>query len=157
MEERERGLQPLEDNATGCLLVFVPSSRPFQHFSALAVLAGLYPRKFSGVCECYLQADVHEGRYLVGVGLDFEGGAPGEGWWGAFVANVRDACADDEDLQLDRESCEFATIGELRATLLHAGTAGFEAGVAVWVSDPAGPDPDSPFTALCRKVRYDGS
>jgi hypothetical protein len=157
MEERERGLQPLDDGATGCTLVFVPSSPPYQYFSALAVLAGLYPRKFSGVCECYLRPGLQDGRYLMGVGLGFDDGDPPDGWWGAFVDNVRDACSGDEDLRLDREACAFATVGELRAALLHAGTAGFEAGKAVWVSDPLGSDPDSPFTALCRKINYDAS
>jgi hypothetical protein len=70
---------------------------------------------------------------------------------------VRDACADDEDIQLDRNACEFATVEELRAVMLHAGTAGFEEGSAVWVSDPAGPDPDSPFTVVCRKIHDEGS
>jgi hypothetical protein len=72
------------------------------------------------------------------------------------VDDVRDACADDEQIRLDRRGCAFATGGELRAAMAHAGTAGFEAGSAVWVSDPVGPDPDSPFTVLCRRVRYDG-
>jgi len=152
MDERKRGLQPLDDEATGCTLVFVPSSPPYQYFSALAVLAGLYPRKFSGVCECYIQPDIHDGRYLMGVGLDFDGDAPGDDWWGIFVDNVRDACADDEDIRLDRAACAFATVGELRAAMLHAGTVGFEDGSAVWISDPAGPDPDSPFTVLCRRI-----
>jgi hypothetical protein len=154
MDERERGLQPLDDDATGCTLVFLSASRMYQHPSALAVLAGLYPRKFSGVCECYIRPDVRGGKYLMGVGLGFDGGTPDGPWWGAFVDNVRDACADDEDIRLDRDACEFATVGELRAAMLHAGTAGFEEGVAVWVSDPAGPDPDSPFTVLCRRVHY---
>jgi hypothetical protein len=157
MDEREAGLQPLDDDATGCMLAFVPSSPPYQYFSALAVLAGLYPRKFSGVCECYIRPGLHGGKYLMGVGLGFDGDTPDDRWWGAFVDNVRDACTDDEDIRLDRVACEVATVGELRAAMLHAGTAGFEAGVAVWVSDPAGPDPDSPFTVLCRNVCYEGS
>jgi hypothetical protein len=91
----------------------------------------------------------------VGIGLSFDGDAPGDGWWGAFVDNVRDACADDEDIRLDRDACEFATVGELRAALLHAGTAGFKSGATVWVSDPAGPDPNSPFTVLCRRLPFE--
>jgi hypothetical protein len=157
MDERALGFQPLEDVATGCTLVFVPSSPAYQYMSALALLAGLYARKFSGVCECYLQPDVRDGRYRMGVGLDFEADTPGDGWWGAFVDNVRDACADDEDIRLDRGACQFAAVEELRATMLHAGTAGFESGAPVWVSDPAGPDPDSPFTGLCRRIRYEES
>jgi hypothetical protein len=157
MDERELGLQPLDDVATGSTLVFVPSSPAYQYMSALAMLAGLFARKFSGVCECYIQPDVHDGKYLMGVGLDFDGGTPSDGWWGAFVDNVRDACADDEDIRLDRDACEFAEVGELRAAMLHAGTAGFESGAPVWVSDPAGPDPDSPFTVLCRRIPYDES
>jgi hypothetical protein len=155
MDKRVPGLQLLDDDATGCTLVFVPSSRMYQHPSALAVLAGLYPRKFSGVCEWYIRPGLHDGQYLMGVGLGFDGSAPDDRWWGAFVDNVRDACADDEDIRLDRAACEFATVGELRATMLHAGAAGFEAGEAVWVSDPAGPDPDSPFTVLCCKIPWE--
>jgi hypothetical protein len=157
MDEREPGLQPLDGEATGFTLVFLPLSRMYQHPAALAVIAGLYPRKFSGVCECYIRPDFRDGKYLMGVGLDFDGGISDDAWWGAFVDNVEYACGDDEDIRLDRHACEFATVEELRAVMLHAGTARFEQGVAVWVSDPAGPDPDSPFTDLCRKVRYDGS
>ena len=153
MDEHERGLQPLDDDATGCTLVFVPSSRMYQGPSALAVLAGLYPRKFSSVCECYIRPGVRDGKYLMGVGLGFAAGAPDDAWWGAFVDNVRYACADDEDIRLDRDACELATVGELRAAMVHAGTAGFESGLAVWVSDPVGPDPKSPFTVVCRCAR----
>jgi hypothetical protein len=146
-------LQPLDDDATGCTLVFVPTGRMYQPLSALAVLAALHGRGFSGVCECYIRPGVRDGEYWMGVGLGFEGQAPGDDWWGAFVSNVRDACADDEEVHLDRDSCEFASVGELRTAMLHAGTAGFEVGAAVWVSDPSGPDPDSPFTMLCRSAR----
>jgi hypothetical protein len=157
MDVRELGLQPLKDAAIGCTLVFMPTGRMYQPLSALAILAGLYGRGFSGVCESYIRPGIRDGEYLMGVGLEFEGAAPDDGWWGAFVDNVRDACADDEDIRLDRGRCEFTTVGDLRAAMLHAGTAGFEAGSAIWVSDPAGPDPDSPFTVLCRRVRYEGS
>jgi hypothetical protein len=155
MDEREVGLQPLEEEATGCTLVFIPSSPAYQYMSALAVLAGLFARKFSGVCECYIQPELDDGKYLMGVGLDFEGGTQSDSWWGAFVDDVMEACADDEDIRLDRAGCRFAIVEELRSVMLHAGTAQFEAGGPVWVSDPAGPDPDSPFTGLCRKIRYD--
>src|SRR5262249_28875700 len=101
----------------------------------------------------YIRPGVRGGEYLMGVGLGFPGDPPGEDWWGAFVSNVRAACADDEDVRLDRDGCAFATVGELRAAMLHAGTAGVEGGPAVWVSDRAGPDPDSPFTGLCRRVQ----
>ena len=156
MDEREIGFQPLDDDATGCTLVFVPTDPTdsmYQPLCALAVLAGLNARGFSGVCECYIRPDIRAGEYLMGIGLEFSGDAPDEGWWGALVSNVRDACADDEEIRLDRDGCEFASVGELRAIMLHAGTAGFEGGVAVWVSDPAGPDQNSPFTMLCRRVR----
>jgi hypothetical protein len=73
----------------------------------------------------------------MGAGLGVPGDAPDDGWWGAFVGNVRDACADDEDIRLDRDGCRFASVGELRAGMLHAGTAGFEGGAVVWASDPA--------------------
>ena len=56
MDEREVGLQPLDDAVTGCALVFVPAdpaSTIHQPMSALAVLAGLHARGFSGICECY--------------------------------------------------------------------------------------------------------
>jgi hypothetical protein len=157
MDDRERGLQPLEDAATGCTLVFVPAGRMYQPLSALAVLAGLYGRRFSGVCECYIRPRIRDGEYLMGVGLEFEGNAPDSDWWGAFVDNVRDSCAEDEEVRLDRGRCEFATVGELRAAMWHAGTAEFEAGSAVWVSDPDGPDPNSPFTVLCRGIRVEGA
>jgi hypothetical protein len=100
---------------------------------------------------------LQEGEYLVGVGLSFDGGDPPDSWWGAFVDNVRDACSDDEDIRLNREASEFATVGELRTTMIHAGTSGFEVGKPVWVSDPTGPDPDSPFTVLCRRITYEAS
>lgn len=153
MKECERGLESLDEAATGCTLVFVPTGRMYQPLSTLAVLAGLYGRGFSGVCECYIRPGTEGGEYLMGVGLGFEGGPPDSGWWGAFVDNVRDACVDDEEVHLNRGACEFATVGELRAAMVHAGTAGFEAGSAVWVSDPAGRDPRSPFTVVCRSAR----
>ena len=108
---------------------------------------------FSGTCECYIRPGVRDGDYLMGVGLGFPGEPPPNEWWGEFVETVGYACTEDEEVRLDRGRCEFATVGELRAAMRHAGTAGFEAGLAVWVSDPAGPDPDSPFTALCRSAR----
>jgi hypothetical protein len=157
MERREPGLQPLDDQTTGCTLVFLPLTRMYQHPAALAVIAGLYPRKLSGVCECYIQPDFRDGKYLMGVGLEFDDGPVDDDWWGAFVHNIDYACGDDEDIRLERSECEFATVEELRATMLHAGTARFEDGVAVWVSDPDGPAPDSPFSVLCRKARYDES
>jgi hypothetical protein len=153
MDERERGLQVLAEDATGCILVFVPTSRMFQPLAALAVLAGLFARKFSGVCEYYLHRGLVDGAHVIGVGLAFPGDDPDESWWSVFVGNVRVACEGDEDIHLDRDRCEFATVGELRATMLHAGTAGFADGLPVWVSDPAGPDPKSPFTVVCRNVR----
>jgi hypothetical protein len=153
MEERERGLQPLDEAATGCTLVFVPTGRLYQPLSALAVLAGLYARQFSGVCECFIRPGVQGGRYLMGVGLSFDGDDPDDAWWVAFVDDVRDACAGDEEVHLDRDGCAFATVAQLRVAMLHAGTAGFERGSAVWVSDPDGPDPNSPFTALARSAR----
>jgi hypothetical protein len=152
MNDCEQGLQPLDDATTGCTLVFVPTGPMYQPLSALAVLAGLYGRGFSGVCECYLRPGVPDGEYQMGVGLAFEGDTPEDAWWGAFVDNVRDACTDDDEIQLERSKCRFATVGELRVAMRHAGTAGFEAGSAVWVSDPTGPDPNSPFTVLCRRI-----
>jgi hypothetical protein len=124
----------------------------YQPTSALAVLAALSARAFSGLCECYIQPDVHDGRYLMGVGLGFNGDAPGDAWWCAFADDVRDACADDDEIRLDRDACQSVNVGGLRAAMLHAGTAEFDSGVAVWVSDPEGPDPDSPFTGLCRRI-----
>jgi hypothetical protein len=157
MDERERGLLPLDDDARGCTLVFIPTGCVYQPTSALAVLAGLHALEFSGVCECYIRPDVKGGEYLMGVGLEFDGVAPDDSWWGAFADCVRDACAEDEEVRLDRRGCRFAPVGELRAAMLHAGTAGFEAGASVWVSDPVGPDPDSPFTGLCRRIHDKGS
>ena len=89
----------------------------------------------------------------MGVGLQFVGESPAEEWWGQFVRNVEYAIAEDEEVRLGRDKCEFASVGELRAGMRHAGTAGFDDGAAVWVSDPPGPDPTSPFTALCRSAR----
>jgi hypothetical protein len=153
MDERERGVQPLDDTASGCTLAFVPIGRMYQPMSALAVLAGLNAKAFSGVCECYIRPGVRDGAYLMGVGLKSEGEPPSDEWWGAFVDNVGYACGEDDDVRLDRDECELVTVKDLRAAMIHAGTAGFESGWAVWVSDPTGPDPDSPFTALCRSAR----
>src|SRR5687768_3120530 len=100
MDEREPGVQPLDDATTGCMLVFIATGRMYQPLSTLAVLAGLNARGFSGVCECYLRPDVVEGEYLMGVGLGFEGDVPGAGWWGAFADDVQDACADDAEVRL---------------------------------------------------------
>jgi hypothetical protein len=157
MDERERGLQLLDESATGCTLVFVPTGLMYQPLSALAVLAGLHGRGFTGICECYIRPDIQDGEYLMGVGLGFEDDAPEDGWWGAFVDDVRDACADDNEVRLERGGCAFATVGELRTAMLHAGTAGFQSGSAVWISDPSGPDPDSPFTGLCRRISGQGN
>jgi hypothetical protein len=153
MEERERGIQPLDKTATGCTLVFVPTGPGYQPLAALAVLAALHGKGFTGICESYILPDIREGEYLMGVGLDFLGNPPEDAWWASFVDCVQLACKDDEEVGLHGDVCEFATVGELRATMRHAGTAGFQAGSAVWVSDPAGPDPDSPFTALARRCQ----
>jgi hypothetical protein len=53
MDERERGLQPLEDAATGCTLVFVPAGPMYQPLSALAsspgCTAGVSPASASAI------------------------------------------------------------------------------------------------------------
>src|SRR5262249_40224414 len=95
MDEREVGLQPLHDAATGRTLVFAAIGRMYQPMSALAILAALNGKGFTGVCECYLRPDVRDGEYLMGVGLEFVGEPPPDEWWGEFVGNVRHACADD--------------------------------------------------------------
>jgi hypothetical protein len=153
MDERERGMQLLDDAATGCTLTFIPTGKAYQPLSALAVLAGLNGKKFSGICECYIRPGVRDGAYLMGIGLESTGEEPPEEWWGELVGNIGCACADDPEVRLERDGCEFATVGELRAAMVHAGTAGFESGLAVWVSDPVGPDPKSPFTVVCRCAR----
>jgi hypothetical protein len=153
MDEREPGMQPLDDAGTGCTLAFAPTGRMYQPLSALAVVAGLNGKAFTGICECYIRPRVKGGEYLMGVGLRFPGEEVPDEWWGEFVGNVDYACAEDEEVRLIRNRCEFATVEELRATMRHAGTAGFENGLAVWVSDPAGPDPKSPFTVVCRSAR----
>jgi hypothetical protein len=153
MDERERGVQPLDTGAAGCTLTFIPTGRLYQPLSALAVLAALHAKGFTGVCECYIRPGVPDAEYRMGVGLQFAGDPPGDEWWGEFVGDVGYACEDDGEVQLNRHGCQFATVGELRATMLHAGTAGFEGGAVVWVSDPSGPDPDSPFTGLCRDAQ----
>ena len=157
MDQWEPGEQPLDDATTGCILVFVPTGRMYQPISALAVLAGLHARRFSGVCECYLRPDVTDGEYLMGVGLRFDGDTVDAGWWGTFADDVQYACAEDAEVRLDRAGCGFTKVGDLRASMLHAGTAGFESGSAVWVSDPVGPDPDSPFTGLVRRIYDEGA
>lgn len=60
--------------------------------------------------------------------MGVDGDAPDDGWWGAFVSDVLDACADDEEIRFDRDGCEFASVGALRAAMRHAGTAGFGGG-----------------------------
>ncbi|MCI0460933.1 MAG: hypothetical protein L0Z62_28625 [Gemmataceae bacterium] len=159
MTDGERNAQAINEAATGCTLVFVPGSPLYQPMAALAVLAGLNGKRFSGTCECYIRPGLRDGEYLMAVALDeaSEGTGLSESWWSSFVGSVAAACEGDEDVQLHREACEFATVGEMRASLLHAGTAGFSAGSATWVIDPDGPDPDSPFTVLCRRIHADGS
>ena len=152
VEAREPGFQPLDGAATGCTLVFFVAGGMYQPLAALALLAALHAKAFDGACECYIRPGVEDGRYLMGVGLQFGDDPPPDEWWGELVDDVGDACAEEEDLRLDRDRCEFATVGQLRAGMVHAGTAGFEAGSAVWVSDPAGPDPNSPFTVPCRDL-----
>lgn len=153
MDEREPGLQPLGRNTIGCTLSLVPTGRMYQPMSALAVLAGLNGKGFAGVCECYIQQECEDDRYRMGVALRFAGEVAPEEWWGEFVSCVGDACVEDDEVRLDPDGCSFTSAGELRAVMLHAGTAGFEDGLAVWVSDPAGQDRDSPFTALCRSTQ----
>ena len=153
MEEREPGVQPLDDAATGCLLAFGPIGRMYQPMSALGVLAGLNAKGFTGLCECYIRPGLHGGEYLMGVGLAFAHGPPPDGWWEGFAGSVGYALAEDEHARLAADGWEPATVGELRASMRHAGTAGFVDGLAEWVSDPAGPDPKSPFTVLCRTAR----
>lgn len=152
MEERETGVRPLDDAAAGCTLVFLPAGRMYQPMSALAVLAGLNAKAFTGLCECYIRPGVRDGHYLMGVGLAFADDPPA-GWWGEFADNIQYAVAEDEHVRLAPGGWGRATVGELRAAMRHAGTAGFVDGLAEWVSDPAGPDPDSPFTVLCRTAR----
>lgn len=152
MEEREPGVQPLDDDAAGCTLVFTPIGLIYQPMAALGVLAGLNAKEFNGLCECYIRPGVTDGEYLMGVGLLFADDPPPD-WWEEYASTVGYAVADDEHVRLAEGGWEPATVGELRAAMWHAGTAGFVDGVAVWVSDPAGPDPDSPFTFLCRNAR----
>jgi hypothetical protein len=156
MAGRNRKVQPLAEGVLGCTLAFVPLGEMYQPRAALALLAGLNAKGFTGTCECYIRPDVEDGEYLMGIGLKFAGEPPDEDWWGELVGLVGHACADDEDVRLSRDGCEFTTVGELRAALLHAGTAEFEAGSATRVVDPLGPDPDSPFTGLCRRIRDAG-
>lgn len=150
---REPGLMPLPDDGEGCTLAFTVLGKSYQPLSALAILAGLHARGFSGVCECYIRPGVTDDRYLMGVGLGFDGDPPEDEWWGQFVKNVEYAVAEDEHVRLNRDGCEFALVDELRAEMTHAGTAGFEVGAAVWVSDPDNPNPNSPFTVICRSAR----
>ena len=89
---------------------------------------------------------------LMGVGLVFAHGPPPDEWRGAFADNVGHAIAEDEHVRLAEAGWEPYTVGELRAAMRHAGKAGFVDGLAEWVSDPAGPNPKSPFTVLCRST-----
>ena len=45
MDERERGLRPLDDAASGCTLAFEPRGTVYQPIAALMVLAGLHARR----------------------------------------------------------------------------------------------------------------
>jgi hypothetical protein len=150
---REPGLQPLAHGADGVTLAFTVVGKMYQPMAALGILAGLHGREFTGVCECYLRPGVDGDQYMMGGGVELADGPPDDDWWAAFVTNVEYAIAEDEHARLNRDGCEFASLGELRAGMVHAGTAGFDGGAAVWVSDPDHPDPDSPFTVLCRSAR----
>ena len=78
MEERKRRLQTLDDAATGCTLAFIPTGRMYQPLSALAILAGLNAKQFTGTCECYIRPGVRGGEYLMGIGLEFAGDESGD-------------------------------------------------------------------------------
>lgn len=153
MDEREPGYQPLDGDADGHTLMFLPTGRMYQPLSALAILAALHARRFTGVCECYIRTEGPDDEYMMGVGLAPAGEPLDEGWWRSFLGNVDAACEGDEDVQFDWGACGFCPVGEMREGMRHAGTVGFDGGSAVWVSDPAGPDPDSPFTVIARTAR----
>jgi hypothetical protein len=157
MTTPEHELQPLAESVTGCTLTFVPTGDAYQPLAALAVLAALNAKGFTGTCECYIRPGTRSGKYLMGIALEFESGPPGEAWWRSFVGVVAAASEDDEEVHLNRHGSDFTTVGELRKTMRHAGTAGYEAGAARWVLDPEGSDPDSPFSSLCRRIRDEGA
>ena len=88
MRNGERDAESIDEDEVGCTLVFVPISPMYQPMAALAVLAGLNGKRFSGTCECYIRPEVRDGEYLMAVALDngSEGNGLSESWWSSFVA-----------------------------------------------------------------------
>ncbi len=163
MIEREPGIQPIESSTCGCTLAFKRTGRKYQPAAALAVIDGLKVQSFTGVCEYYhAYAAEPGGVYRVGVGLfSEEESLPSELWaeflqkppggfWKRFVEDVALSSSGGEEVRLDQLSCGSASTGELRAMMSHLGTAGFSAGLAVWISVPVLQSTGSPFTVACR-------
>ncbi|MBY0231629.1 MAG: hypothetical protein K2W96_20280 [Gemmataceae bacterium] len=140
------------DPATrGVVFVFDATlSEIHQPMAALALLAGLNGKGFTGTAECLIRPGDEGGECRMALFVDTE---PDDEWWASLADLVGHSCAGDGDVRLKREECEYAEVGELEGGFLYAGSAGFKDGNAVWESDPPGPDPDSPFTGLCRRIR----
>lgn len=153
MDVREPGITALDPDAAACLLAFSLQGLPNPAVPVLAILAGLYAKEVTCECECYIRDGATDRELLVGVGLRTGDEELTTEWWGELADAIEDACAEDDDARLNRDQCGLTSVRELRATMFHAGTAGFNEGVATWVSDPVGEDRDSPFTFLCRVAR----
>lgn len=145
----------LDPQTWGHSLYFAITGDLYQPLTALAVLAGLFARQFTGYCECYIHTEIKDGQYMMGVGLRAEGDRAGidDDWWLQFVCDVAAACAEDPEIQLQLESCQPLTVAELREQCLAAGAAEFQLGLPLLIFEPADQEPSTPFTGLCRKIR----
>lgn len=160
MIEREQDLRPIAPEAAGCELPFTRNGRGYQRAACSGVVAALGQLGFTGVCECYLRFGYKAGLFYLGVaawptgdqGTKWWGealGKPPKGWWGDFVDAIALFCDKDADAVLKRGWCGSISAFGLRASMQHVGTAGFEAGMAVWGSAPSGKG-GSPFIVACR-------
>jgi hypothetical protein len=155
MTQRECDLFPIEESVIGYVLSFEPVGPMYQPMAALAVIAGLNGKQFSGACECYIRPGTPDGEYVMALALDpgAESVQPDAEWWTSFIGAMAAACEDDPEVCLLAERCRPMAVGEMRAAFLHAGTAEFVEGLPHLIADPDCSDPNSPFSGLCKKIR----
>ena len=160
MIECEHDRRPLDAVTAGCELPFTQNGQEAQRAACLGVVATLGELGFTGVCECYLKVGYKPGLFNLGVaagptddpGSEWWGeamGRPPKGWWADFVDLIASFCGEEAEAKLNRGWCGSCSAAGLRAGMRHVGTAGFEAGLAVWGSAPSGSG-GSIFLAACR-------